>query len=138
MNLVLVNWQKTGYLECILSQMDGQIDKKKKESEKQNVLVGTRERVLERDGEIERVNNWTQWEIPLGNLISFGKFGPFVDNSPLQAHYYHHHHHTSPPLLSTQRPFSLTKHYRNATIQLPDHRNWLYVTTMLHIYYICI
>lgn len=44
MNLVLVNWRKTGYLECILSQTDGQIDKKKKESEKQNVLVGRRER----------------------------------------------------------------------------------------------
>jgi len=44
MNLVLVNWRKTGYLECILSQTDRQIDKKKKESEKHSVLVGTRER----------------------------------------------------------------------------------------------
>jgi len=44
MNLVRVNWRKTGYSECILSQMDGQIDRKKKESEKQNVRVRARER----------------------------------------------------------------------------------------------
>jgi len=80
-----------------------------------------RELECEREREREKESDWTWCEIPLGNLISFGKFGPFVDNSPIRARcrYYCSYHHHTPPPSSTQRPSPFTKHYQNAaTVQL--------------------
>lgn len=45
---------------------------------------------------VERRRSYIWCKIPLGNLISFGKFGPFVHDTPSLLRglaVYHHHHH---------------------------------------------
>lgn len=87
--------------------------------------VSKRGKVEKEKGETEYrcVRDERQWEIPSGNLISFGKFGPFVDK--LSAPVYHNpppHRPLGPyPFLATlpirvirTRPYSLYIRYTAA------------------------